>query len=428
MKRILTIAVALLMVASVWAQSPEKMSYQAVIRDGSDALLIGETVQMQISILQGSVGGSSVYTEVHNPTTNANGLVSLEIGTGSTSDIFSDIDWSNGTYFIKTETDPTNGSNYTITGTTQLMSVPYAFHAKTASGLNLNNNVATSGLDDFDEYQVLLYKGGTATTSYGLGIRAGSMVFNSNLNYDFDVNGNTVFKINDSGAPTINQAYTLPSTDGASNQVLTTDGSGQVSWGEKDISGIATNANDITSNAALIAALEARIQAFEPATVGDFRAGGVVFWVDPTDSTHGLVCAVEDQSTGIQWGNGSNISVTTGTAIGTGKVNTAAIISAQGGTETDYAAGLARAYSGAGYSDWFLPSQDELNEMYLNRFAVNVTTIANGGDSFATTIPYWSSTEWSSSLIALDQYFSSGAQENYPYKSSLGSVRAVRAF
>jgi uncharacterized protein (TIGR02145 family) len=134
----LIIALAhLLISSSLWAQSPEKMSYQAVIRNTSNQLVTGQSVGMQISILQGSAGGTAVYIERLFPTTNANGLVSLEIGTGTVvSGDFTTIDWSNGTYFIKTETDPTGGTTYTITGTSQLLSVPYALHAKTAETLS----------------------------------------------------------------------------------------------------------------------------------------------------------------------------------------------------------------------------------------------------------------------------------------------------
>jgi hypothetical protein len=136
MKRIFTIAAALLMTASVWAQAPEKMSYQAVVRDASNSLITTQAVGMQISILQGGATGTPVYVETQTPTTNANGLVSLEIGAGIlVSGDFTIIDWANDTYFIKTETDPTGGTSYTITGTTQLMSVPYALHAKTAESI-----------------------------------------------------------------------------------------------------------------------------------------------------------------------------------------------------------------------------------------------------------------------------------------------------
>ncbi len=137
MKRIFTILLAVLLTAGVFAQSPEKMSYQAVIRNSSNTLLTNTAVGMKISIIQGSAGGTPVYVETQTPTTNANGLVSIEIGNGIIqSGNFSNIDWSNGTYFIKTETDPTGGNTYTITGTSQLLSVPYALHAKTTETLS----------------------------------------------------------------------------------------------------------------------------------------------------------------------------------------------------------------------------------------------------------------------------------------------------
>ena len=122
---------ALLLTLSSFAQAPEKMSYQAVIRGANNALVTNQQVGMQISILQGS---TAVYEETQTPTSNTNGLVSLEIGTGTViSGSFTAIDWSADTYFIKTETDPTGGTNYTITGTSQLLSVPFALYAKTSS-------------------------------------------------------------------------------------------------------------------------------------------------------------------------------------------------------------------------------------------------------------------------------------------------------
>ena len=120
----------LLIVTFAFAQAPQKMSYQAVIRDGSNALVQSQSVGMQVSILQGSASGTAVYVETHNATTNINGLVSIEIGGGTlVSGSFSTINWGNGPFFIKTETDPAGGSNYAITGTTELLSVPYAIYA-----------------------------------------------------------------------------------------------------------------------------------------------------------------------------------------------------------------------------------------------------------------------------------------------------------
>ncbi len=134
MKKLILILLTLAISISVAkAQSPEKMSYQAVIRDNSNNLVTTISVGMQISILQGSITGTAVYVETHSPTTNDNGLVSLEIGSGTVvSGIFDTIDWTNGPYFIKTETDANGGTTYTITGTSQLLSVPYALYAKTS--------------------------------------------------------------------------------------------------------------------------------------------------------------------------------------------------------------------------------------------------------------------------------------------------------
>ena len=116
------------------AQSPEKMSYQAVIRDGSDNLITSSNVGMRIQILQGSEFGAAVYVETHTPASNANGLVNIEIGAGNVvSGDFTTIDWSNGPFYIKSEVDTGGSDNYSITTTTELLSVPYALYAENAA-------------------------------------------------------------------------------------------------------------------------------------------------------------------------------------------------------------------------------------------------------------------------------------------------------
>jgi len=133
MKKIFTLLTAIVVTATAWAQAPEKMSYQSVVRDADNNLVTNQTVGMQISILQGSSGGSAVYVETHNPGTNVNGLVAIEIGDGSavTGD-FTNIDWSDGPFFLKTEVDPEGGTDYSIKGTSELLSVPFARFANQA--------------------------------------------------------------------------------------------------------------------------------------------------------------------------------------------------------------------------------------------------------------------------------------------------------
>jgi hypothetical protein len=289
----------LLISTLVLAQSPEKMNYQAVIRNSSNALVTNTSVGMQISILQGSTSGTSVYTERHFPTTNANGLVSVEIGTGTlVSGSFATIKWANGSYFIKSETDLNGGANYTITGTSQLLSVPYALHAKTAE--------------------------------------------------------------------TVGTTVTL--------------------------------------------------------AIGDSYQGGIIFWLDATGQ-HGLIATTTDQSTGIQWYNGtSRYTGTAGDGLYTGAMNTALIVATQMADDQteNFAAKVCADYSvtvgAVSYGDWYLPSRYELNLLYAQKDVV-------GG--FASDY-YWSSTEYNNGN-ARTQNFGTGNQYAIA-KSYTYYVRAVRAF
>ncbi|WP_312991453.1 beta strand repeat-containing protein [Chryseobacterium flavum] len=133
MKKILLLSLILSGLFMGLSQVPEKMSYQAVMRSGSGQLLINQSIAVKVSILQGSPAGAPVYSERLTGNTNANGLATLEIGTGTVlTGTFNTIDWPSGNYYLKTETDPSGGTNYTITGTSQLLSVPYAMYAKSA--------------------------------------------------------------------------------------------------------------------------------------------------------------------------------------------------------------------------------------------------------------------------------------------------------
>lgn len=129
MKKLFSVLTGLIIAANVWSQPPQKMNYQIVIHNETNELVVNTKVGMRLSILKGSADGEVVYTENLNPVTNQNGLVTVEIG-GETG--FENIDWSAGSYFIKTETDPSGGANYSLSETSQIMTVPYALYAKTA--------------------------------------------------------------------------------------------------------------------------------------------------------------------------------------------------------------------------------------------------------------------------------------------------------
>ena len=159
MKKILPF-ILLLLCGYLYAQAPEKFTYQAVIRDQNQQLVKDTLVGVQFTLLRGTSTGPIEYQEQHSVRTNRNGLVSLEIGTGTV--IFgaiSTVDWGADNYFIEVETDPSGGTNYTLSGVSQLLSVPYALHAESATtvdSLNITGNEpAFAGwdkdvTDDFD--------------------------------------------------------------------------------------------------------------------------------------------------------------------------------------------------------------------------------------------------------------------------------------
>ncbi|MFV8351503.1 tail fiber domain-containing protein [Flavobacterium sp. XS2P14] len=160
---------------SAVAQAPNKMSYQAVVRNTAGVLVANTNVGIQISILQTTATGTAVYIERHTTPTNANGLASIEIGGGTLqSGNFTTINWANGPYFIKTETDPTGGTTYSISGTSQMLSVPYALFAANSWGLNGNAATATSFIGTtnnadlvFKRNNVLSGTIGISTTAFG---------------------------------------------------------------------------------------------------------------------------------------------------------------------------------------------------------------------------------------------------------------------
>jgi hypothetical protein len=424
---------------SSFAQAPEKMSYQAVIRNSSNQLVTDHAIRMKISILQGSVSGTAVYAETQATSTNANGLVTIEIGGGTIiTGSFSEIDWAAGPYFIKTETDPTGGTSYTITGTSQLLSVPYAMYSTSSA------NGFTSVYSETDPRPVLANNGNIGIGSYNNWAK-------------LHVNGITVIEpgqatwgsqiVLDASSLEKGKMYRLTSTGGDAGEgmgrlvigysgaesVMVMDANLNVGIGTNnpvsklDVNGkINVNNNQITNVADPEnnndAANKAYVDYRAPVHyVGESYGGGIVFYVYD-NGQHGLIAATADQSTGIRWHAGTYLTTTTSAeGVGAGKTNTAIILAAQGyGDGYPYAAYKCSGYSvtvdGVTYGDWYLPSRFELNLLYLQKNVVGGFANEN----------YWCSLDGGYDM-AWYQNFSNGNQA-FIFKTGTFHVRAIRAF
>lgn len=197
MKKLVTILAAISICLSLSAQAPEKMSYQAIVRNTKGELVKKQTVGMKISIEKYVIAipprYTAVYSETQTPATDENGLISIAIGTGtlvSGSVLFKDIDWAGESLYIRTDIDPAGGTNYTITARSQLMSVPYALHAKNAKTYKVGDfaqggivfMVDESGQHGLvctktDQISEIKWNAGTNgnTRAYGDGLFAGEM-------------------------------------------------------------------------------------------------------------------------------------------------------------------------------------------------------------------------------------------------------------
>lgn len=442
MRKIFLILVAFIFTGTAFAQAPEKISYQAVVRDQNGALKTNTTIGVQVSITKdGGMFPQLVYTETHTATSNTNGLITLEIGNGTVvNGNFSTIDWGNGSYTLNTNYDLSGGTNYGLLGSSKLLSVPYALYAKTAGN-------ATGGADLPTATTIgqMMYWNGTSWTLISpstdgtvLTVENGIPVWKEQQPSITTptLNTNTVSNI------TNNQAYF--------SGYVTSDGGGAVAergfcYGTSQNptvqNSIVACGNGLGSFNATVPGLNENTdynvrayatnsagtvygnqQSFTTAalSIGHSYQGGIVAYIlqpgDPgydANVRHGLIAAPSDQSTGAEWGcYGNEISGADGTALGTGKQNTIDIVA--GCTTTGTAADICANLVLNGYSDWYLPSLDELKKIFIN-----IGTV--GGFSSNS---YWSSTERDETSA----YFFSTSGSGYASKRNTNNVRAVRSF
>lgn len=211
MKRIPVFILCLLFATALAAQTPSSFRYQAVARNNSGNVLVNQNVSFRISILSGSAAGATAYSETHaGKTTNAFGLVEIEIGKGTpVTGTFSSINWGNNSFFVKVEMDPAGGNTYQTISTSQLLSVAYALHAKTVeSGDNWGNQSVNSN--------ATITGNGTVSNPLGIadnGVNSAKILDGSVATSDLANNAVTSLKIADGTIATADVANSAVTTD-----------------------------------------------------------------------------------------------------------------------------------------------------------------------------------------------------------------------
>lgn len=164
MKKTQLSIICLFLIQIILAQAPQKMGYQSVIRNSSNELVSNLPVGIKISILKDSETGQAVYVETQTTTTNINGLASIDIGSGTpVTGTFSEINWSTGTYFIKTETDADGGVNYDIVGVGQILSVPYSLYSENSKQQGKTTIILANDITDAEAAAQIALEAGPNT-------------------------------------------------------------------------------------------------------------------------------------------------------------------------------------------------------------------------------------------------------------------------
>ncbi|MEQ8416139.1 MAG: DUF1566 domain-containing protein [Imperialibacter sp.] len=431
MKKILFVLICVSFVTK--AQVPYAISYQGLVRNANNVVVANSTISLRISIIKTTATGTIVYVETHNTATDGNGIFTVKIGAGSSSDNFTAINWLADKYFLKREIDPAGGSNYTISGTTQFLSAPYSLYANNAEGVLL------------DDGKVLI--GNSSGTSSDKIVGDDMTISNIGL---VTISSGAVggAEILDNSLSASDLATSAVGSDEIANGSITDTDLDKVNI---PLSGFSTPDNDLNGNNQLLVNIDDPLNNQDAATkayvddvesklylltvvskLGRFESGGIIaYFLSPGDdgydpvTPHGLIVSTADQSTSAYWGClGVDVGGASGASVGTGTQNTIDIIA--GCAEAGIAARLCDELDENGYSDWFLPSIEELERIYENISIINEGIIANGGAPFASAF-YNSSTE-NSINESLGIHFGNGSKDFHLSKNNAYHVRSVRAF
>ena len=348
-----------------FAQAPNQFKYQAVLRDASGNIIPNTAETVVIDILQGGASGTMVYEETQSVTTTTQGIINLNIGAGTPiSGVFATISWGTSTYWIKITIGGTVISNG------QLLSVPYALNAGSATSSQWSNGSGGA----------IYYSGGNV----GIGTNTGGSTPDNSAMLD---------------VKSTSKGFLPPRMTTTQRDAIISPAAGLTIYNTTKLCNETYNGSSWVGNTHYI---------------GESYGGGIVFYVYD-NGQHGLIAATADQGTYMQWYNGS---YTTTNAVrdqvNAGLFNTERIIINQGAGS--YAAQICANYVGGRYGDWYLPSKFELNLLYLHQGVV-------GGFAPQT---YWSSSEYNANEAWI-QNLNSGNQIHIN-KDDYDYVRAIRAF
>lgn len=399
-----------------YGQTPKTISYQGVARNATGQPIPNQSIKIKLSLLETATNSNSLYTETHTPTTTGQGLFAVQIGAGTVlSGTYANLDWSNGPKFVKTEIDPTGGDNFTLSSTNPLNAVPFALFA--ASGTpgpqgpqGLKGDTGATGPQGpigLTGLQGLKGDTGASGPQGPIGL-TGPQGIKGDTGARGPIGPQGISGTNGTNGKTILNGTTKPATSLGTLGDFYINTASDTLYGPKSAGGWGTgislvgpkgsfpngtNSGDMQfwnginwqmvpkgQPGQFLRMLDSDKPGWGSApefSIGQSFGGGKIFFID-SSGQHGLIVSDIDQSSSFNWGGcASNdyAQLVTNTAFGSGLSNTMNMVASNCGGAADLCNDLVL----NGFSDWFLPSRDEL--LLLSFF----------GEQLGISGRYWSS-------------------------------------